>query len=205
LSAVGLPQLLIATSNAGKLAEFQRALAASFACLSTKESRFAAIACPEVTEDGETYFENALKKAAAYYRSYRVPVLADDSGLEVVGWDGGPGIHSARFGGEGISWPRRWELLIERLEPLPPAAWSAQFRCVLCYYDGQTVPRFYQATVAGRIVRQPAGGRGFGYDPIFFCTALGKTFGEATDAEKEKVSHRGLAIRAFREGERAPA
>ncbi len=189
--------LLIATGNAGKLAEFRRGLSSRFHCLSLRDPRFAAIACPHVEEDGATYFENALKKAMAYYRAYQTPVLADDSGLEVVGLGGGPGVLSARFGGESLPWPQRWGLLIESLRSRPEGDWAALFRCVLCYYDGNSVPRFFQGKVTGKIVAQPSGGEGFGYDPIFLCSALGKTFGDASDEEKERVSHRGAAIVAF--------
>lgn len=189
--------LLIATQNAGKLAEFRALLGARFECLALNDPHWRGIVCPDVVEDGSTYFENCLKKAMTYFGKYRTPVLADDSGLEVDGLQGGPGIHSARFGGESLGWPQRWELMISHLRGQDTAAWRARFRCVLCYYDGQGVPVFFQATSEGHIVAEPKGQKGFGYDPIFFSDELGKTFAEASGPEKDRVSHRGRAVSAF--------
>ena len=133
----------------------------------------------------------------AYYAAYRTPVLADDSGLEVDGLDGAPGVFSARFGGESLAWPQRWELMTSRLRGKDPAAWRARFRCVLCFYDGVQVPRFFQATSEGCIVPEPKGQKGFGYDPIFHSDDLDKTFAEASAEEKDRVSHRGRAVERF--------
>ncbi len=154
---------------------------------------------PDVVEDGHTYYENALKKAIAFQKVYGVPVLADDSGLELDPLDGAPGVFSARFGGEKISWPDRWKHMYEKLAPFPRDRWTARFRAVLCYYDGKSVPVFFEGTTEGRIHPGPAGEKGFGYDPIFFSTALGRTFGEAPSADKDRVSHRAVAARKFLE------
>ena len=184
------PDLLIATSNEGKFQEFKRLLG----------NRFESIkATYEITvvEDGETYYENALKKAMAFQREFARPVLADDSGLEVKVLGNQPGVHTARFGGEGLSWPERWNHLYEAINGYPPEQWEATFRCVLCYYDGRRVPYFFEGRSEGRIAPAPRGERGFGYDPVFIPYPLRTTFAEATDEEKERLSHRGEAAREF--------
>lgn len=189
------PTLLIATGNAGKLREFRSYLSAHFTCVAPVDSPYDKTPAPEVDENGDTYYENALKKAVAYFRAYRVPVLADDSGLEVDVLDGKPGVHSARFAGPHVAWPDRWRFLNESIGEREPR--TARFRSILCYYDGARVPFFFEGSCEGLIHREPRGGKGFGYDPIFFSTALGKTFGEATDAEKSEASHRAVAVRCF--------
>lgn len=152
-----------------------------------------------VLENGETYHENAEKKARAFYKVYRLPVLSDDSGLEVDALGGDPGACSARYGGEKISWEQRWNALYSKLASSPPSAWTARFLCVLCYYDGGKAVRFFEGKTAGVISPRPRGERGFGYDPIFYSPELGKTFGEASFDEKQNVSHRARAVSAFLE------
>jgi XTP/dITP diphosphohydrolase len=189
------PALCLATSNRGKIEElraFFRARAPSVRCVSPADLGKPA---PEVEETGTTYRANALLKAQAFYSVYQMPVLADDSGLEVEALNGAPGVQSARFGGESISWPERWELLFKTLHPRPEP-WAARFRCVLCYFDG-TVPWYTEGTVEGFLIQSPRGGNGFGYDPIFFSPELGKTFGEASSEEKDRVSHRSKALEVF--------
>lgn len=187
--------LLFATSNRGKLEELRTFVA----------SRGSAVRCvipadlgkpaPDVEETGTTYRANAWLKAQAYFAVFGVPVLADDSGLEVDALNGEPGLYSARLGGEGISWPERWGVLFGLLQG-HPQPWTARFRCVLCYFDGKS-PRYFEGTVEGHIVPVGKGVSGFGYDPIFYCPELGQTFGEATAADKDRVSHRARALEAF--------
>jgi XTP/dITP diphosphohydrolase len=186
-------RLLLATSNPGKILEFQSLLGSHFACVTPRDLTLTA---PEVTEDGTTFFENALKKAIAYAAVYSLPVLADDSGLEVNALEGRPGVHSARFGGVGMPWEARWHFLFAQLKSVPQEQWTAQFRTVLCYYDG-TLPHFFEGIAKGRLVSSPRGEEGFGYDPIFLSDDLGKTFAEASPEEKSQVSHRGRAVRQF--------
>jgi len=177
------PPLLIGTGNPGKFREFSAALSFHFECSPLPKDS------PPAEEDAETYKENALKKARHYFSG--IPILTDDSGLEVDYLKGEPGVHSARYFGT-IPWPERWALL---LKSCPPGKRTARFRSVLCYFDGGK-PRFYEGVVEGEVV-DPRGGHGFGYDPIFFCPALSKTFGEATDQEKSLLSHRAIALKAF--------
>ena len=184
------PKLLIATQNSGKLDEFSALLADIFDITS-------AISPPHVLENGTTYFENASKKALSYFETCQSPVLSDDSGLEVDVLKGAPGLLSARFGGERLSWSERWNFLYQQLRPYPVSAWSARFCCVLCYYDGNSEPQFFEGVVPGKIAPAPKGEKGFGYDPIFYCSSLGKTFGEASREEKDQVSHRAIAAKSF--------
>lgn len=191
-------KLLLATTNKGKIREFEPLIGPKVKLLSATDPSFGGRPVPDVVEDGGTYFENALKKAMEFYRTFRTPVLADDSGLEIDVLDGAPGIFSARYGGESLAWAERWDVVYRALTNFPKDKWSARFRCVLCYYSGPgDVPQFFEGTVEGQIVPRPRGEKGFGYDPIFYSNQLGKTFGESTPAEKDLVSHRSQAILKF--------
>lgn len=189
--------LLIATTNAGKIKEVQGHLKGAFELFTPRDSRFEGTSVPKVVEDGRSYFENSVKKALEFYAVYKVPVLADDSGLEVDVLKGQPGVDSAHLGGENLSWAARWEALYKMLRPFPSAQWTGRFRSVLCYYDGKRVPFFFQGLCEGMVVSSPRGEGGFGYDPIFLSTGLKKTFGEASPAEKAQVSHRARSLDDF--------
>jgi XTP/dITP diphosphohydrolase len=191
------PTLFLATYNPGKIKELEGMLGDDFRLLSPRTNALERHAPLEVEENADSYFENALRKAIGYARTFRFPVLSDDSGLEVDALNGAPGVFSARYGGEKISWPERWAHLHRALAKVPESAWTARFRCVLCYYDLATVPSFFEGLAEGRIVIEPRGGKGFGYDPIFHCSNLQKTFAEASDDEKAGSSHRAAAIRSF--------
>lgn len=192
----GLP-LLLASTNRGKITEFESLLSSVLKCASPLSKEFATVAIPNVVEDGATYYENALKKALAFQKIFRVPVLSDDSGLEVDVLGGRPGVHSARYGGEKISWTERWNHLYGELQGHNIGERTARFRCVLCYFDGKKVPQFFEGVAEGRITDRPQGSQGFGYDPLFFSPVLNKTFGQATKEEKDLVSHRSEAVRRF--------
>lgn len=191
-----IDSLLFASSNKGKLEELRsyfRLHLPKLKCLGPEDLGKQA---PEVEETGTTYRENAWLKARAYFDLFGVPVLADDSGLEVDALNGGPGVLSARYGGADVTWPQRWAHLWKDLRG-KAEPWTARFRCVLCYFDGKT-PRYFEGTVEGCIIASAGGRSGFGYDPIFFSNDLKKTFGEATAAEKDRVSHRARALNEFR-------
>jgi XTP/dITP diphosphohydrolase len=189
-------QILLASTNQGKIAEFQK-LVGKLPIIAPHDASLAHKTVPTVIEDGETYFENALKKAIAFHNTYGMPVLTDDSGLEVDALNGVPGVHSAYYGGKDLTWPQRWQHLYAALAKVPQHRWTARFRCVLCFYEGKRVPYFFQGTVEGRISPAPAGKQGFGYDPIFYSNELGLTFGEASTEEKDGLSHRAEAVKAF--------
>jgi len=149
-------------------------------------------------ETGATYVENALIKARAAHRLTGHAALGDDSGLEVEALGGAPGLHSARFGGPGLDDAGRVTLLLERLRAVPAGKRSARFRCVIALVDESGGERAVEGVAEGEIAAAPRGDGGFGYDPVFFYPPLGRTFGELSDRDKERVSHRGLAARAAR-------
>ena len=149
-------------------------------------------------ETGQTYAENALVKARTAARLTGARALGDDSGLEVDALGGAPGLHTARFGGPGLTDRRRWELLLERLRDVPPARRTARFRCVIALADPARGEQVVEGVVEGVIAAAPRGSGGFGYDPVFFYPPLGRTFGEISDEDKQRVSHRGKALAVAR-------
>jgi XTP/dITP diphosphohydrolase len=189
------PLLVLATLNPHKGRELLALLGAvPFEIKLLAE--FPGASLPE--ETGRTYAENALIKARAASRLTRALALGDDSGLEVDALGGAPGLHTARFGGPGLDDRRRWELLLERLRDVPPAGRTARFRCVIALAGPARGEQIVEGVVEGAIAEAPRGSGGFGYDPVFFYPPLGRTFGEISDEEKRRVSHRGKALEAAR-------
>lgn len=200
-------RIVIATRNAGKAAEFR----SLFAPLGIEVQSLLDIpqAAPEVEEDGETFLANAEKKARAVAEELGLPALADDSGLCVDALGGAPGVRSARYAGEPSNDERNNARLLEELRkrpalrPLPPdtpanALSTARFVCALVLVDpGQSEVWSAEAACEGVIVPDARGEGGFGYDPLFYVPSIGKTFAEMDRAEKNAVSHRGKALRAF--------
>ncbi len=180
-------QLIVATGNKGKLREFEERLEPLGWTLLPMPTGL-----PMPPETGSTYEENALIKAATICHATRMPVLADDSGLEVEALDGAPGVYSARFGGFDTDLERHLHLL-EALRQVPEPR-AAKFVSVvtLAFPDGYV--ESYRGESAGVILEGPRGAGGFGYDPLFFVPELGKTFAELTLEQKRRVSHRGRAL-----------
>ena len=152
---------------------------------------------PEPDENGATYLDNALLKARAACSQIGLPCLADDSGLEVMALGGAPGLHSARFGGPGATQCQKIDLLLDELRSTTPRivrTREARFRCVvaLAHPDGREW--WNEAICPGCIADRPQGLHGFGYDPIFFLPQHGKTMAELSDATKNRISHRALAL-----------
>ena len=189
-------ELLIASQNPGKLNEMKLLLEGlPFRVLSPRD--LGILTAPE--ETGSTFLENATLKALDYARRSGRLTVADDSGLSVDALDGGPGLYSSRFGGEGASDDDRNRTLLERLHGLPPERRGARFTsAVAAVRDGRVL---FQAEeiVEGRIAEEPRGASGFGYDPIFFYPPFGKSFGEVSGSEKDRVSHRGKSFARLRE------
>jgi len=187
-------RLVLATGNPGKLVEFRTALeAVSIGVLGLE----ALADREEVVETGSTFEENARIKAEAYSLRTDLPVLADDSGLAVDALGGEPGIHSARYGGPAYDDPGRCRLVLEKLRGVPEARRTARFLCVLALASAGRTLRTFSGSVEGRILEEPRGGGGFGYDPIFFHEGAGCSFAELSREEKQKLSHRGQAIERF--------
>jgi len=187
-------RVVLATLNPGKVRELDRLLGDLPIELVSLADIPGASLPPET---GTTYAENALIKARAARGLTGLAALGDDSGLEVDALGGGPGLHSARFGGPRLDDRGRTSLLLERLRAVPAGKRTARFRCVIALVD-ENGERTVEGLAEGEIAAAPRGTGGFGYDPVFFFPALDRTFGELTDREKERVSHRGLAARAAR-------
>jgi len=189
-------RLLVASQNQGKLAEM-RALTEGLGFEIVAPHDLGLFESPD--ETGETFLENATLKARHYAERSALPTVADDSGISVDALEGGPGLHSSRFGGPGATDADRNRLLLEQLEGLLPERRGAYFTSAVVLVESGRV--LFQAieTVAGRISEAPHGPTGFGYDPIFFYPPFGRTFGELSRSEKDSVSHRGKAFARLRE------
>ncbi len=187
-------RLLLATGNPGKLREFQALLGEDRWELVTPSQ--AGIADLEVVEDGETYRENAARKARAYANAARLPALADDSGLEVDALEGRPGVYSARYAGVGLTNQdaANRKKLLGALEGVPTQRRDARFRALvaLTHPYGPNV-RFGEGTVEGRIAQDERGDLGFGYDPVFELPD-GRRMAELSREEKNVFSHRARAL-----------
>ena len=186
--------LVIATRNKGKTAEI-RDLLDTFPVTIKNLDDFGPI--PEVVEDGDTFDENAYKKASFTARVLGYPALADDSGLMVDALDGAPGVHSARYAGPEATDDQRCQKLLSELEN--ESNRKAAFMCVISIAVPTGPALTYEGRCEGLITEAPAGTNGFGYDPVFFYPPLGKTFAQLTMAEKSQVSHRGKALCEIRD------
>jgi len=187
--------LLLATGNAGKIAEVRRMLDDLPVELKGLGD-FPGIAA--IDEDGASFAENAGKKALYYAQQTGLWTLADDSGLEVDALNGEPGIFSARFAGAHGDDAANNAKLVRALAGVSREKRTARFRCALALADPEAVRAMAEGAVEGLIIDDPRGHNGFGYDPHFFVPALGKTAAELAPAEKNRVSHRGQALAAMR-------
>ena len=181
--------LVIATRNKGKTLEI-KALLKDFPVEIKNLDDFGPI--PHLEEDGDTFDENAYKKASFAARVLGLPALADDSGLIVEALDGAPGIHSARYAGENATDEQRYLKLLDDMKEKSNR--KAAFECVISIAVPSGPALTYEARCEGRIATEPAGSNGFGYDPVFFYPPLNKTFAQITRKEKNRVSHRGKAL-----------
>jgi XTP/dITP diphosphohydrolase len=182
----------VATRNEGKRAEIAEALEGlGMEVLSLRDFP----AAPEVDEPFATFAQNAAHKALQTARAIGEWCLADDSGLEVPALGGAPGVLSARV---AASDPARIAWLLEKMKAVPPNQRQARFVCALALASPEGIQGQWEGTVEGRILASPRGDNGFGYDPVFWYEPLSKTFAELSRDEKNAVSHRGRALRAFR-------
>jgi XTP/dITP diphosphohydrolase len=187
--------LVLATRNQGKVREIESALSiASIAFQSL--NNFPDL--PEIIEDGSAFLENALKKARIISSHLHLPVLADDSGLEVDFLNGAPGIHSARFSGPAATDRENNEKLLGLLEGVPEERRTARFRCILVLYDpsGRWVQT--EGACEGRIAFALKGDQGFGYDPVFYLPQFQKTMAQLPMETKNRISHRAKALEKMR-------
>jgi XTP/dITP diphosphohydrolase len=183
--------LIVATRNAHKTREIQRILGAAFAVSDLS----AYPETPETVESGKTFEENAVLKATTVSRQLPGLVVADDSGLEVEALEGAPGIYSARYAGQNATDKENIDKLLAELARIEGAKRSARFRCAIALAREGKLLGTFEGIVAGTIVDSPRGRGGFGYDPVFMPTEFGKTFGQLSPTEKDRVSHRARALK----------
>jgi non-canonical purine NTP pyrophosphatase, rdgB/HAM1 family len=185
--------LLVATTNRHKLEEYRAIFSdLPYQLLSLHDLHIDL----DVEETGTTFQENSVLKALTYARVAGQLTLADDSGLEIDALNGEPGVYSARFAGYHTPYEERFRILYERLRAVPgitPEQWTARFRCVITLAEPQGYYQCAEGTLEGRIATEPRGTHGFGYDPIVYVPALGKTCAELEPAVKHRISHRGIA------------
>lgn len=196
-------KLLVATRSAGKQREVKRLLADSgLDVVFPEDLNLFEDPAEALLESADSFRANAMAKAEYFAKRSGMATVADDSGLEVFYLGGAPGTRSKRWAGatgtaEEIDAANNAEL-VRRLAGAPDLKRMARYRCALVLVRKVgALPEVFEGDCAGRILEAPAGTAGFGYDPYFFSTDLGKSFGEATDAEKDGVSHRGRAFRAL--------
>ena len=156
-------------------------------------------AWPDVEETGETYVENALLKATAVAGALGVPAVADDSGIEVDALGGAPGPRSARFAGTGATDGQNLDKLRELLAGVPEAGRGARYRCIAAFAEPGGARLWAEGVCEGRLIDEPRGSGGFGYDPIFVPAGFDRTMAELDPEEKDRISHRGVAFRALRD------
>ncbi len=187
-------RICIASNNAKKRKEIEAILnSLEIEIVPAADTRFT-----DVLEDGDSFAANAQKKAEAFAQLNHLPALADDSGLCVDALNGAPGIYSSRYAGESANDAENNAKLLHELKDQHDR--SAHFACAIhLAFPDASAPITAEGQVNGQILETPDGDKGFGYDPIFFCPELGKSFANATAAEKASVSHRGRALSEFKQ------
>lgn len=188
--------IVLATQNAHKVEEVQRII--SSLCRGVTIHSLANWPdAPNVVEDGATFASNALLKARAIAKHTGMPTMADDSGICVDALNGMPGIFSARWSGAHGRDKENLQLLLDQLSDVPDSRRGAQFVCAVALVTPQGDERVVEGVVEGEVVRHPRGVDGFGYDPIFQPYGFDRTTAELGPEEKDAISHRGQALRAF--------
>jgi XTP/dITP diphosphohydrolase len=188
-------KILLATLNAGK----RREVASLLTDLPIEVTGLADLhALPECIESGATFMDNAVIKARHYGGLTGMAALADDSGLVIDALGGMPGVYSARFGGPGVTDAQKMQKVLALMREVPVARRQARFVCALAFFQPGREIHTIEETADGVIALEPAGSRGFGYDPIFLVPELGKTFAQLAPEGKNRISHRGKALMRFR-------
>ena len=188
-------ELIVATRNKGKVREIREALRGLRLRIYAL-SDFSDV--PEIEEDGKSFAENALKKARFYSKAFGKLTLADDSGLEVDSLKGFPGIYSARYAGIGASTQENNQKLLSEMEGISRSKRGARFKCVMAMVSPDGREAIAEGACKGRIGFKEKGKKGFGYDPLFILPKYGKAMAELSLEEKNKISHRGKALRKLR-------
>ena len=185
-------KFILASNNNGKIREMKEKLnPLGITVISQKEAGYNI----EVDETGTTFEENATLKAEAIYKLSKLPVISDDSGLEIDALNGEPGIYSARYAGENATDEDRRNKVLNLMKNVKKEKRTARFTCAICYIDEDGNKHIFKQSCEGTIATEPHGENGFGYDPIFLVGE--KSFAELSNNEKNKISHRGKAIDEF--------
>ena len=187
-------KLVLSSKNPGKLKEMRDILAELGVEVVSEADAGVDV---DVEETGTTFAENARLKARAVAQASGLPAIADDSGLCVDALNGAPGVYSARYGGEGLDDVGRYKLLLENMRGMLDRRCRFVSAICCCFPDGGMVEA--SGECPGTLAYAPRGEDGFGYDPVFFVPALKKTFAQLTAEEKNSISHRGIALRNFKQ------
>lgn len=190
-------KIVLASNNHNKIKEFQEILNSKDIELISQSK----LNIPEAEETGLTFVENAIIKARNASYLSKLPAIADDSGIEVDALLGRPGIYSARYAGTNCDDQKNNQLLLEELSGIPLEQRTARYHCTIVYlqnYD-HPVPRIYNSSWEGLIGLKEEGKNGFGYDPLFYLPELKCTSAELSEAEKNSISHRGKALKLFKD------
>ncbi|MCG8487543.1 MAG: RdgB/HAM1 family non-canonical purine NTP pyrophosphatase [Chromatiales bacterium] len=188
-------RIVLASNNAGKVREINQLLASEQITVVPQKD----FNIPDAIEDGLSFVENAIKKARHASGLSGLPAIADDSGIEVDALKGAPGIYSARFAGPGASDEENLQKLLDRLEAVPQERRTARFQCLMVYmrHAEDPTPIICQGSWEGRILFEPQGENGFGYDPIFFVPTHNCSSAELEPETKNSLSHRGQALKSL--------
>ncbi|UTR08539.1 XTP/dITP diphosphatase [Alkalihalobacillus sp. LMS6] len=188
-------EVIIATTNKGKIEDFKKLFQGTYEVKSLLDFP----SFPEIIEDGQTFQENARKKAEVLAKAMGQPVIADDSGLVIDALDGRPGVFSARYAGEDKNDQANIEKVLEDLRGVSERDRTARFVCTIAFADPEKETSFFEGTCEGLIAHEQAGEHGFGYDPIFYVADKNKTMAQLSLEEKNKMSHRAKAIQKLNE------
>ena len=187
--------IVLASHNRNKAQEIQMLLGNQFHVIPQQ-----AFDIPPIEETGSTFEENALLKAKAVYDIIGLPVIGDDSGLEVVALNNQPGVYSSRFAGDNASDDDNIDKLLRKMHNIPTEKRTARFRCVVAFLgtSSDDQPVFFEGEWAGYIAKERTGKNGFGYDPVFVDLQSNLTAAELESDQKNKISHRGKAVQSLK-------
>jgi len=186
-------KILVATTNEGKIREFEQIFAEKFEILTLNDLAIEI----DVEETGDTFHQNALIKATKYFELSKIPTVSEDSGLEIAELNGEPGIFSARYGGVDLNDRDRVDLILQKLSNVPSKKRQAKFVSVICGVGFAETPIYSEGILDGYIAEQKKGKNGFGYDPIFLPIGSNQTTASMSKEEKNKISHRRKSIDKF--------
>ena len=195
VNCVCIETIVLASHNLNKAQEIQMLLGNQFHVIPQQ-----AFDIPPIEETGSTFEENALLKAKAVYDIIGLPVIGDDSGLEVVALNNQPGVYSSRFAGDNASDDDNIDKLLKKMHNIPTEKRTARFRCVVAFLgtSSDDQPVFFEGEWAGYIAKERTGKNGFGYDPVFVDLQSNLTAAELESDQKNKISHRGKAMQSLK-------